>query len=238
MGQELKNMNIIITGGTGFLGKAVIAELLKSSANIYTNYRDNIKFTDLKKYLADEKKVVGVKADLVVEKEVQAFFKKFQSRFKRLDVFINLVGGFWMGKEIADTPLEKWNFMLNLNLNSTFLCSRAAFQLMRKQCGGKIITVSAKTAEEFPSKMGAYAVSKAAVLALTKVLANEAKPYHIQVNSLLPSIIDTPMNRKSMPDMDYQKWVNPHDIGKLLVQLCKPEVKVLSQSALKIYGGI
>jgi NAD(P)-dependent dehydrogenase (short-subunit alcohol dehydrogenase family) len=238
MANALKNFNVIITGGTGSLGREITAEFIKYGATVYTNYRTAQKFEDLKKFVPDAKNLAGYEADLTVESQVKDFFRKFEADFKRLDVFLHIMGGFWMGGEIADTPVEKWNHMINLNLNSAFLCSREAFRIMKVQCSGKIFTVSTKNAEEFPAKMGAYAVSKAAVLALTRILANEGKAYDIHANCLLPSVIDTSANRKAMPNADRSAWVTPKEIADLLVQLCRPEVKSLSHSNLKVYGKL
>lgn len=188
--------------------------------------------------MAFPEKLIGFRGDLTSENEVKEFFKRFTGKYKRLDVFLHIMGGFWMGGEVSETPLEKWKFMMDINLTGTFLCTREAFRIMKEQCIGKIFTVSAKIAEEFPPKMGAYAVSKSAVLTLTRILANEGKAYDIQVNALLPSIIDTPDNRKSMPDADYSKWVSPESIARLLVQLCRPESSALSHTALRLYGKL
>ena len=86
--------------------------------------------------------------------------------------------------------------------------------------------------------MGAYAVSKASVMALTRILANEGKAYNIQANAILPGVIDTPANRKAMPKADKSAWVTPKEIAEMLVQLCKPEVRVLSHTELKVYGKL
>jgi NAD(P)-dependent dehydrogenase (short-subunit alcohol dehydrogenase family) len=238
MASALKNFNAIITGGTGSLGREIIAEFIKNGATVYTNYRTTQKFEDLKKFVPDAKYLAGFQADLTTETQVKDFFRKFEADFKRLDVFLHIMGGFWMGGEIADTPVEKWNQMLDVNLNSAFLCSREAFRIMKVQCSGKIFTVSSKNAEEFPAKMGAYAVSKAAVLALTRILANEGKVYDIHANCILPSVIDTSANRKAMPEADRSAWVTPKEIADLLVQLCRPEVKALSHASLKVYGKL
>jgi len=238
MASTLKNFNIIITGGTGSLGREVTAEFIKNGANVYTNYRTAQKFEDLKKLVPDAKNLAGFEADLTVETQVKDFFRKFEVDFKRLDVFLHIMGGFWMGGEIADTPVDKWNQMMNVNLNSTFLCSREAFRIMKAQCSGKIFTISSKNAEDLPAKMGAYAVSKASVMALTRILANEGKAYNIQANAILPGVIDTPANRKAMPKADKSAWVTPKEIAEMLVQLCKPEVRVLSHTELKVYGKL
>jgi NAD(P)-dependent dehydrogenase (short-subunit alcohol dehydrogenase family) len=190
MAQELKNFNIILTGGTGALGKVITTEFIKNGASVITNFRSEPKFDDLKKTVTNKEKLHGIQLDLDSEDNVQAYFEQASARFKRLDVFLHIMGGFWMGKEIADTSLENWNRMMNLNLTSAFLCTREAFKIMKVQCSGKIFTVGAKTAEEFPPNMGAYTVSKAGVLALTRILANEGKAYNILVNSILPGIED------------------------------------------------
>lgn len=234
----LKNHHVIITGGTGFLGRAIAAEFIKNGASIFTNYRNSHKFEDLKKLVGDTNKLVGFQADLTSETEVKSFFREFNKTFNRLDVFLHVMGGFWMGNEITDTALENWNRMMELNLTSAFLCIREAFGKMKEQCSGKIFTVSSKTTEDYPATMGAYSVSKAAVLALTKVIANEGKAYNIQANSILPSIIDTPANRKAMPQADHSTWVTPKEIAVTLAHLCKPEVKALSHTELKVYGQL
>jgi NAD(P)-dependent dehydrogenase (short-subunit alcohol dehydrogenase family) len=238
MSNLLENYQIMITGSTGVLGSGVTQEFNKKGVLVFTNFRNQKKFDDLKRRMAFPEKLIGFRGDLTSENEVKEFFNRFTGKYKRLDVFLHIMGGFWMGGEVSETPLEKWKFMMDINLTSTFLCTREALRIMKEQCSGKIFTVSAKIAEEFPPKMGAYAVSKSAVLALTRILANEGKAYDIQVNALLPSIIDTPDNRKSMPDADYSKWVSPESIARLLVQLCMPESSALSHTALKLYGKL
>ncbi len=238
MSNLLNNYQIMMTGSTGALGSSVAEEFNKSGALVYTDYRDKKKFDDLKSKMTYPDKLIGFMGDLTNEMEVKAFFSEFKAKYKRLDVFLHIMGGFWMGGDVSETPLEKWKFMMDINLTSTFLCTREAFRIMKEQCSGKIFTISAKTAEELPPNMGAYAVSKAGVLALTRILANEGKEYDIQVNAILPSIIDTPANRKSMPDVDYSHWVSPASIARLLVRLCRPESSALSHTAIKLYGKL
>ena len=238
MAQELRNFNIIVTGGTGELGQIVIQEFIKDGASVFTNFRNQTKFSELKNALNSGDKLVGFKADLTEEADVKSFFKEYKKNFQRLDIFLHIMGGFWMGAELAETSLEKWKFMIDLNLNSTFLCSKEAFKIMKAQCSGKIFTISAKSVEEFPPQMGAYVISKSGVLALTRMLANEGKQYNIQANSILPSIIDTEANRKGMPDADFGEWVTPKAIARLLVQLSKPESQAISHSTIKVYGKL
>ena len=238
MAQELNNFKIIVSGGTGELGQIVIDEFIKKGASVFTNYRDQARFTELEKAINSSEKLVGYQADLTQETNVGSFFEYFKKKFNRLDIFLHIMGGFWMGPEIAETSFEKWKHMIDLNLNSAFLCTKEAFKIMKAQCSGKIFTISAKSAEEFPSQMGAYVISKSGVLALTRILANEGKQYNIQANSILPSIIDTKANRGGMPDADYSEWVTPKAIARLLVQLCKPESQAISHSTIKVYGKL
>ena len=238
MVHELKNFNIVLTGGTGALGSVITAEFIKSGANVITNFRSGKSFDDLKKQVVKSDNLHGIQADLTREEDVNSFFEQAGQRFKRLDIFLHIMGGFWMGEEIVDTSLENWNRMMNLNLTSTFLCTREAFKIMKIQCSGKIFTVGAKTAEEFPPQMGAYTVSKAGVMALTRVLANEGKAYNILVNSIIPGIIDTEDNRKAMPKADFSEWVAPEQIARMLIYLCKAETQILSHSFLKLFGKL
>lgn len=238
MDKYLNNYICIITGSTGFLGREVTAFFIERGATVVTNYRNEQRFLDLKSGVSQPENLIGLPADLTEAKSVAGFFRKFSESYRRLDVFIHLMGGFWMGGEIGETPPDKWDQMINLNLGSTFLCTRQAFAIFKKQCSGKIFTVSAKSAVDLPTGTGAYAVSKAGVLALSEILAKEGKPYNIQVNSLLPSTIDTPANRKAMPDADFSTWVTPKDIAQLLANLSRPENRALSQTALKVYGKL
>lgn len=238
MDGQRKGLNCIITGGTGWLGRKVVLQFLESGAFVFTSYRNEGKFSDLKSYVNQSKNLEGMQADLGSEDQVGAFFRKFESDHKTLHVFIHIAGGFWMGKDIADTSMGEWEFMMRTNLLSAFFCTREAFRLMKNEGGGKIFTISARTAEDLPANMGAYSVSKAGVLALTRVLAKEGKPYNIQANSILPSIIDTPDNRNAMPGADHSKWVSPKEIASLLVNLTAPDSIALSETALKMYGKL
>ena len=238
MSLQLKNFQVVVTGGTGGLGMTVVSEYIRQGAAVVTNYRDPAKMKALEKMNGSSERLTGIQADLISEKTVHFFFQEYQRQFKRLDVLVHTLGGFWMGAEIAETPTEKWMLMQNLNLTSTFLCTREAFRIMKSQCSGKIFTISSQTVDTLPGKMGAYAVSKTGVMALTRIMANEGKAYNIQANCLLPSVIDTEDNRKAMPDADFSRWVTPREIAQLLIQLSKPETNAMSQSVLRVYGKL
>jgi NAD(P)-dependent dehydrogenase (short-subunit alcohol dehydrogenase family) len=127
--------------------------------------------------------------------------------------------------------------MMTLNLRTAFLCTGEAFAIMKKQKQGHIITVSAKTALDLPGGMGAYAISKAAVLALTEVLAKEGKEYNIRVNTILPSVIDTNANRQSMPKADFAKWVTPEEIARMMLAMVRDDLAAVG-TAIKMYGRV
>ncbi len=239
MAELLRHINVVVTGGTGFLGQEVIRQFLREGARVVTNYRSLEKMTALRDLVGHNPNLFGIQANLTREEKVEAFFSEAIDLLEKIDVVLHLMGGFWMGGEISETPVEKWNEMMELNLHSTFLVARRGFALMKERGeGGKIFTVGAQAALELPANMGAYSVSKAAVLALTQVLAREGRAYKITVNAILPSIIDTPANRASMPEADYSRWITPEEIASVLVSLCRPEASGLSGTLLKMYGKL
>ncbi len=230
------NTIILVTGGTGFLGQEIVKAFLATGAQVWVNYRSESKLSALTQAVQSTQ-LHGVFADLTQEDSVKALFAEITSRTGKLDVVVHAAGGFWMGGEIADTPLQQFHQMLQMNLLTTFLVTRQAFALMKKNGGGVIFTVASKTAEEFPAQMGAYSTSKAAVIALTRTLANEGKPYGIRANVILPSIIDTPANRQAMPKADTSAWVKPEEIAQTIVHLSQPGVTV-NGSLIKLYGKL
>ncbi len=235
---SLNNIVCVVTGGTGSLGKEIVAGFLRDGARVIVNYRGETRFSELKEYCSNDSKLFGYPVHLDSEAQVNDFFRKIKSDFGSINVLLHVAGGFWMGEDIAETSTDKWYEMIKTNLQTTFLCVREAFALMKKSNGGRIFTVSAKAAVDLPAGMGAYAVSKAAVLALSQILANEGVPFDIQVNTILPSIIDTAANRKAMPEADFSQWVTPRAISDLLVRLCQPDAAEISHTPLKMYGKI
>jgi len=228
---------VLVTGGTGFLGTAVVQAYLKSGAQVWVNYRDSQKFHRLQQQVESPDHLHGIQADLSQEESVKALFAELISRSGHLDVLAHVAGGFWMGGELAETPVEQLHAMLQMNLLTTFLVTRQAFSIMKTQNRGVIFTVASKTAEEFPPGMGAYSVSKAAVIALTRTLANEGKQYNIRANVILPGIIDTPANRAAMPNADTSTWVKPQEIATVMVQLSH-ETAAVNGSLLRMYGKL
>lgn len=230
---------ILITGATGGLGPAVVKAFLAAGARLFITYTTEKKHQQLRAELEDASKLTGIKVDLTIETQVRELFDRILQQQGRLDALCHLTGGFWMGGDISETSLDSWNHMFDLNLRTTFLCAREAFRIMKKQRSGNIITFSSKQALALPAGMGAYAFSKAGVLAFTELLAKEGKNYNINVTTILPSTIDTEANRKSMPKTDPEKagWVKPEEITNVLLALIKEEMAI-SGTAIKIYGKV
>jgi len=228
---------VLITGATGGLGQTVVETFLKADTQVVATYTSEKKYRQLVGETSRPSNLSGVLADLTNEDEVKKLFAAISSKHGRLDALCHLTGGFWMGGDISETSADNWNKMMTLNLRTAFFCTREAFAIMKKQKQGHIMTVSAKTALDLPAGMGAYSISKAAVLALTDVLAKEGKEYNIRVNTILPAVIDTDANRQSMPKADFAKWITTEEIARMMLALVRDDM-VVSGTAIKMFGRV
>ena len=157
-------------------------------------------------------------------------------RFGRIDALCNLAGGFHMGEKVHEIPADKWDFMMELNAGSVLRMSHAVVPQMLKAGGGKIVNIGAFSALSGKAEMGAYIASKSAVIRLTETMAAELRGHNINVNCVLPSIIDTPQNRAAMPKADPAKWVAPEALADVLLFLCSPGARAIHGAAIPVVG--
>ena len=159
------------------------------------------------------------------------------ARFGRLDVVAHTVGGFAGGSSVAETEDAVFQQMFEVNLNSTFYLLRAVLPVMRKTGNGRIIAVGSRAALEPGAGVGAYSASKAAMVSLIKTIALENKDAGITANVILPGTMDTPTNRKAMPNADTGKWVHPANVARLMVWLAGDGGKDVNGAAIPVYGA-
>jgi NAD(P)-dependent dehydrogenase (short-subunit alcohol dehydrogenase family) len=177
-----------------------------------------------------------VEADVATEEGAAAVVRQATEAYGGVDILVNIVGGYAGGPHIAATDLATWQQQIALNATTAFLMARAAIPAMQPGARGRIINVSSRVARTSPAGLGAYAVSKAAVITLTEVLANETRDDGITVNAIMPSVIDTPANRRDMPDADFAAWVRPEQIGAVIRFLASDESGIISGAAIPVYG--
>jgi NAD(P)-dependent dehydrogenase (short-subunit alcohol dehydrogenase family) len=167
---------------------------------------------------------------------VRQFIDRVLAKHGRLDALVNAVGGYAGGVKFWELETKVFDQMLALNLRSGYALSRAALPVMLKQGGGAIVNVASKAAFDHAAGVAAYAVSKAAAVAMMDSLAADVKGTGVRVNSILPSIIDTEANRKAMPKADFAKWPKPADIARVILFLCSDDAKVIHGAAIPVYG--
>jgi len=236
---SLSSKVAVVTGATGALGRVVTKILLSQGARVVSTYRSEEMQNELVEYVGElAGMLTGVQADVTNESSVQALFRTVIEKFGRVDMLLNVVGAFKGGSDIADTKESDWNFLMEVNLKSAFLCSKAALPHMIAQNFGRIVNIASRTAAEkhLRSKGGAYAVSKAAVIVLTETIAEEVKKYDINVNCVMPSTIDTLDNRRDRPDADFSKWVKPEQVAKVILFLVSDDSKAISGASIPVYG--
>jgi NAD(P)-dependent dehydrogenase (short-subunit alcohol dehydrogenase family) len=222
---RLNNKVVLITGATGGLGQSVTAEFSGAGATVVVAERQS------SKRLPDG--VQSFTADVTQESDVQRLVTEVKHKTGRIDGLINLVGGFAMGR-LTETHPSDWSKMLTLNLTAAFLLSRAVVPSMIEQGSGRVIHIGARAAiDPFPGA-AAYLVSKSGLVAMIKVLALELAGSGVNINSVLPTIIDTPVNRQNMPDADYNKWVKPESIAQLLLFLASDEASAINGALIPI----
>ncbi len=229
---------VLVTGGTGGLGREVAMAFLEAGATVAVTYRREEEF-DAVVSAAERAGATppdGAAVDVTDAAAVEKFVAGIVAQHGRLDVLVNTVGGYAGGKNLWETNSRTYDQMLQLNLKAGFVLAQAVVPVMIRQNRGWIVNIASKAALDHGAGGALYAASKAGALALFDSLAAEVKPYNVNVNSVLPSIIDTASNRKAMPKADFSKWPKPEEIARVILFLCSEEARVIHGAAIPVYG--
>ena len=233
--------HVVVTGGTGALGRAVIGRLRAVGAVCHV---PNLVAAELDSfpYTSDPAVHITRGIDLADESSVRGFYQALPP----LWASIHLAGGFAM-TPIGEMSAEDFMAQFRMNALSCLLCSAAAVAAFRARRepgpagarGGRIVNVAARPALEprLGAGMVAYTASKSAVAALTQALAQEMTDEEIWINAVAPSVLDTPANRTAMPDADHRRWVAPADLAELVVFLASPTNRVTRGAVIPVYGA-
>jgi len=219
-------MSTIITGAGGALGRAVVEAFLADGATVFgvdLAWRDRGQANE---------RFHPVEANIL---EAGACERVAQAAAP-VDRLVHLVGGFAGGKPVAETGDDVWDQMMNMNLRAAVAMFRAVLPQMVAARRGSIVAIASRAAVEPMAGFAAYSVSKAALVALVKTVALEVRDSGVNVNAVMPSVIDTPANRKAMAGADFSKWVAPESVAKLLVWLTSEAARDVSGSAIPVYG--
>ena len=224
---------VIISGASGGLGQTVSRVFHGQDASVVLvgSRLDGVQT------LADElgDRTLPLVANLIDPAEAEHVVQSTLDHFGRVDILLNLAGGFAGGQPVSTSPADELDRMLDINLRTAYNLSKAAVKPMMEQRWGRIVNVGSRDALKGRAKFSAYAMSKAAVLRLTESMAAEVKSYGITVNAILPGAIDTDANRKSMPDADFSKWVKPQTIAETLLFLTRNDTAI-NGAAIPLYG--
>jgi len=225
---------VIVTGAAGNLGKAVADAFAATGANLV--------LVDLKRerlersFGAESERRLLAPANLLEMSEAAGVAQAALQRFGRIDVLCNIAGGFRMGSTVHETSDEDWNFLFDINTRTVLHAARAVVPHMVSAGGGKIVNVGAFAAQKGVAQMGAYTASKSAVIRMTEAMAGELREKNINVNCVLPTIIDTPPNREAMPKADPAKWVAPRDLANVILFLASDAARAVHGAALPVTG--
>ncbi|HEV3389248.1 MAG TPA: SDR family NAD(P)-dependent oxidoreductase [Solirubrobacteraceae bacterium] len=219
----------IVTGGTGGLGSAVVERLLDDGWRVVVPW---IVEDELER-LGEREGLQLVQADLF---EVGAVENVVALAGASLRGVVNLVGGFAAGSRVHETPIDEFEQQFRLNLRPTYLVTQAALPVLLEGGSGSIVCVGTRAAIQPFSGAAGYIASKAAVIALAQAVAAEYKNDGIRCNVIMPSVIDTPGNRASMPKADFSKWVKPAEIAGVIANLLTDDTLPVNGAVVPVYG--
>jgi len=234
---QLEGKVVIVTGSVGNLGMATALELQHAGAKTVLVDRSNERLRENFPNLvnaADHVLAGGV--DLANPESLSQVVKAALDRFGRIDALVNTVGGWRGGKPAHETDLADWDFLFGINLRTTLLCCRAVIPQMLRQGHGKIVNVASRDGLAGNANYSAYSASKSAVLRLTESMAAELKNANINVNCIMPGTIDTPQNRKAIPNADFSKWVAPEALADVILFLISDAARAINGAAVPVYG--
>ena len=229
---NLEGRKVAVTGASGSLGRAVVQALQAAGAIVAA-----IDYAPA----TNEAAVSGVHVfggiDLSAEGAAGKVFASIGNELGGLDALVNIAGTFrW--EKVENGNLATWDLLFNVNLRTAVASSMAALPLLLRGGNGRIVNIGAAGAVKAGAGMGAYAASKAGVFKLTEALAEELKDRNITVNAILPTTIDTPANRKDMPDADFSRWVKPEQIADVIVFLLSDRAQAITGALIPVAGRV
>lgn len=226
----MKGKVVLVTGANGGLGVSVTQAFIDTGATVIGSSR-KIRQSDF-----TSAQFTAIEADISSPTGAKALIESIAARFERLDIVVHTVGGFAGGQSVADTDDATFQQMFDLNVNTFFHMLRASIPLLRKSGRGRIIAIGSRAAVEPGAGVGAYGASKAAMVSLVKTVAAENPDAGLTANAILPGTMDTPANRRAMPNADFSKWVQPANVASLAVWLASDAAKDVNGAAIPVYG--
>lgn len=226
---------ILITGAAGHLGRAVASRARAQGARLLLLDRDA---AALQRAYGDAPgdDAVLVPADLLDRAQLATALAPQIERLGRVDTLLHIAGGFRMGEDVHETSAHHWDFLMDLNARSFVNVAAVLVPHLLAHGGGRIVTVGAGAALKGGAQMGAYAASKSALIRLTESMSAELKGRGVNVNCVLPSIIDTPDNRAAMPDADATQWVHPDALADVMLFLASDAARAVHGAAVPVSG--
>ncbi len=224
------NRTVVVTGGTGALGQAVVRAFRASNDRVVVPWivkdeRDAL--AGLESQAVEAGQLVLLEADVADSAGAASVAKAAGA----IDVLVNGAGGFAGGSPVHETDLELWDRMYRVNLRTAVAMTRAALPDMIERGSGVILNIASQAAPKRPAGLAAYSAAKDAVIVLTETLHKEVSAAGIRVNAVAPATIDTPANRAARPEADFASWTPPERIAAVLLWLA-------SESAATVRGGI
>jgi NAD(P)-dependent dehydrogenase (short-subunit alcohol dehydrogenase family) len=224
--------SVLVAGGTGALGAAVLDELVESGYPVTATWVVDQERERVEQQFEGRSGLALVQADLMDPEAVD----EAVGGVERLGAVVNLVGGFSMPGRVHESGIEDFEQQLRLNLRPGYLLAQAGIPRMIENGGGSFVGVSARPALQPFAGAAGYITAKAGVLAFIRALDAEYRNEGVRSNAILPSVIDTPANRRNQPDADHSKWVPPQQIAKVVRFLVSDESAPTSGAALPVYG--
>jgi NAD(P)-dependent dehydrogenase (short-subunit alcohol dehydrogenase family) len=225
----------LVTGGTGGVGHAVLAELLDAGAEVVATWIVERERDAVREAVGDREGLHMVEADLLSEGGAAGAVAAAAERGP-LRALVNLAGGFAAGGRLHEAAPEELDRLLALNLGTAVASCRAALPELIAAGSSAIVCVGARNALRPFSGGAYYAIAKAAVLALVRTLEVEYRDDGVRANAVLPSVLDTPANREASPDADYERWVTPQQLARVIRFLCSEDSAPISGAEIPVYG--
>lgn len=228
---------LVITGGTGGLGTALVGRLLSDGYRLAVTYLLPDEAEEFEeKFEVDDERLILTRVDATNPETVNTLFKDVSDRWGAIHGLAALVGGWAGGRDVEETDDVRLERMLDLNLRSAFYAVRAAVPYLKETGWGRIVLVGSRGAVDYPEGQAAFNIAKAGVVALGKSVAGELEGTGVTANVLMPAVIDTPATRRSLPYADYVDWPTPDEIAAVAQFLLSEESSVMNGALVPVYG--